>query len=230
MREYLLARGVPSSKLEVIENWSNGAVIKPKAASTSTLRRRLGLKNQFVVCYSGNLGRAHEFDTLLAAAEHLKEEPVFTFLIIGSGAKMEALRKAVSQRALDSFHFLPYQPRDALEDSLAAADIHLVSLLPVLEGFIVPSKLYGILASGRPLIFIGDTDGDTGRIIQRAQCGVCVAVGDSQGLTNRLRKIAADPVGREAMGARARQLFCDEFSLERAISRWVAVLDAAQHH
>jgi glycosyltransferase involved in cell wall biosynthesis len=226
MREYLAARGIPVSKLCVIENWADDHAIQPKPAAASALRTRLGLIDRFVVCYSGNLGRAHEFETLLGAADTLKGEPAFMFLIIGSGAKMEALKRGVATRALDNFCFLPYQPRDTLEDSLAAADVHLVSLLPALEGLIVPSKLYGILAAGRPLIFIGDTDGDIGRVIERAQCGRFVSVGDSTALGEALRNLAAEPEAMAQMGARARQLLCEEYSLQRALERWVALIES----
>jgi colanic acid biosynthesis glycosyl transferase WcaI len=224
MREYLAARGIPGSKLCVVENWADDHAIQPKPAAASALRARLGLIDRFVVCYSGNLGRAHEFETLLGAADLLKDEPAFIFLIIGSGAKMEALKRSVATRALGNFRFLPYQPRDTLEDSLAAADVHLVSLLPALEGLIVPSKLYGILAAGRPLIFIGDTDGDIGRIIERAQCGRFVGVGDSTALGGALRNLAAEPEAMAQMGARARQLLCEEYSLQRALERWIALI------
>jgi colanic acid biosynthesis glycosyl transferase WcaI len=226
MREYLAARGIPASKLCVIENWADDHAIQPKPKTASALRTRLGLIDRFVVCYSGNLGRAHEFETLLGAADALKREPTFIFLIIGSGAKMEALKRGVATRALDNFRFLPYQPRDTLEDSLAAADVHLVSLLPALEGLIVPSKVYGILAAGRPLIFIGDMDGDIGRIIERAQCGQFVRVGDSTALGEALRNLAAEPEGMAEMGARARQLLCEEYSLQRALERWVTLVES----
>jgi colanic acid biosynthesis glycosyl transferase WcaI len=227
MREYLAARGIPLSKLCVIENWADAHAIQPKPATASSLRTRLGLVDRFVVCYSGNLGRAHEFETLLDAADALKGEPAFTFLIIGNGAKMEALKRGVATRSLENFYFLPYQPRDTLDDSLAAADVHLVSLLPALEGLIVPSKVYGILAAGRPLIFIGDTDGDIGRLIERVQCGRHVNVGDSTALGYVLRELAADPDDRARMGARARNILCEEFGLQRAIERWVTLVDSA---
>jgi colanic acid biosynthesis glycosyl transferase WcaI len=227
MREYLAASGIPESKLCIIENWADREAIQPKPATASALRMSLGLVDHFVVCYSGNLGRAHEFDTLLHAAEALKQEPLFVFLIIGSGAKMEALKQAVAARALDNFRFLPYQPRSTLEDSLAAADVHLVSLLPALEGLIVPSKLYGILAAGRALIFIGDTDGDIARVIGRARCGRLIRVGDSIALRDALRGLQADSEELAHMGARARQLLCEEYSLQRALGRWVALIEAA---
>ena len=137
---------------------------------------------------------------------------------------METLKRGVAARALGNFRFLPYQPRDTLEDSLAAADVHLISLLPDLEGFIVPSKLYGILAAGRPLIFIGDPDGETARVIRAGQCGRIVRVGDEQALADSLRRLAADPDGRALMGLRAHNLLCENFSLERATERWLALI------
>src|SRR5258708_24586680 len=227
MSEYLAARGIPESKLCVIENWADGDAIQPKPPSTSILRARLGLVDHFVVCYSGNLGRAQEFETLLGAAEALNGERIFIFLIIGSGAKMEGLKRAVAERALENFCFLPYQPRDTLEDSLAAGDVHLVSLLPALEGLIVPSKLYGILAAGRPLIFIGDTGGDIGRVIERSQCGRLVRVGDSTALEYTLRNLEGERESLARLGARARQLLCEEYDLRRAIERWVVLIEAA---
>ncbi len=227
MRDYVASRAIPDSKLCVIENWADAEAIQPKAPSASALRTGLSLAGRFVVGYSGNFGRAHEIDTLLAAAEALKSEPAYVFLMIGGGAKMEALRKAVARQGLDNFRFLPYQPRETLEDSLAAADVHLVSLLPPLEGLIVPSKLYGILACGRPLIFIGDADGDVARVIERARCGRTVRVGDSQGLAEAIRGLAADPSLRESMAAGARKILSEEFGLRYAIERWVVLIEAA---
>jgi glycosyltransferase involved in cell wall biosynthesis len=226
MRDYLVRRGIPECKLCVIENWADGGAIRPKPRTASRLREGLALGDRFIVCYSGNLGRAHEFDTVLGAALVLAGQsspPVFLF--IGSGAKMDELKEAVAERALENFRFLPYQPRDALEDSLAAADVHLVSLLPKLEGLIVPSKLYGILAAGRPVVFIGDAGGEIGRLIQRADCGRVIPVGDAERLATVLAHMRADPGSCAAMGDRARRIFGEEFSLERAIARWTAVIE-----
>ena len=226
MRDYLAGRGIPQSKLCVIENWADGTAIRPKRSAASNLRERLALADRFVVCYSGNLGRAHEFDTVFGAALALAGQPSSPmFLFIGNGAKMDALKTAVAARALDNFRFLSYQPRDALEDSLAAADVHLVSLLPRLEGLIVPSKLYGILAAGRPVVSIGDAGGEIGRLIRRADCGRVVAVGDSAALADALTQMRADPESCAAMGARARKIFDEEFSLERGIERWTALIE-----
>ncbi len=228
MREYLSSRSVPEAKLRIIENWADERAIQPKASSASVLRARLGLLDRFVVCYSGNLGRAHEFDTMLGAAAALRGETRFVFLIIGGGAKAAALKQGVANLGLNNFVFLPPQPRDTLEDSLATADVHLVSLLPSLEGLIVPSKLYGILAAGRPLIFIGDSDGEVARVVRSAQCGRQVGVADVLGLTDSLRQLAAAPQVCAQMGMDARRVLCEKFSLNRATERWLALLSHGQ--
>jgi colanic acid biosynthesis glycosyl transferase WcaI len=225
MREHFIAQGIPKDKLRVIENWADDRAIVPKPTDASAMRRELGLSGKFIVCYSGNLGRAHEYETMLAAAEALRLEPAFVFLIIGGGAKLASLKQAVADRMLDNFHFLPYQPRESLADSLAAADVHLVSLLPALEGLIVPSKVYGILAAGRPVVFIGDSNGDCARIVLDAQCGRVVGVDAAQDLAAALRELNAQPTVRAAMGAHARRVFSEKYAVTRAIERWMNLLD-----
>jgi glycosyltransferase involved in cell wall biosynthesis len=229
MRDHFIACGIPAAKLCVIENWADADCIKPKSSNASVLRKELGLTDRFVVCYSGNLGRAHEFDTLLDAADALKLDQSFVFLIIGGGARMPALKRAVAERELENFCFLPYQPRHALEDSLAAADVHLVSLRPALEGLVSPSKLYGVLAAGRPLIFVGDSDGEVGRVVGNAQCGISVPVGDSSGLVTSLKLLRTAGDARLEMGVRARALACEKYTLERATHRWIDVLQSSMH-
>jgi colanic acid biosynthesis glycosyl transferase WcaI len=226
MQAYFLARRIEETRIRVIENWADETAITPKPTNASVLRASLNLGPCFVACYSGNLGRAHEFDTLLEAADHLRTEQAYVFLMIGGGAKMDALKRAVDARELKNFRFLPYQPRETLEDSLAAADVQLACLLPALEGLIVPSKLYGVLAAGRPMIFIGDTNGHIGRVIELAECGLAVDVGDWKALVAALRKLAKSTDCRQRMGERARRLLCDEYGLSRAIDKWVALLGA----
>ena len=171
MREYLQRQVQTAVRFEIIENWSDPDELAPLAAEASRLRQRCGLAGHFVVGYSGNLGRAHEIETLIGAAVALRAEESVRFLFVGGGALMEELRVRVARLGLTSFQFLPYQPRAELADSLGAPDVHLASLNPALEGLIVPSKFYGILAVARPVIFIGDPDGELARIIGEGRCG-----------------------------------------------------------
>jgi colanic acid biosynthesis glycosyl transferase WcaI len=224
MLQYFVRSGIPAAQLCVIENWADAQRVMPKLPSASELRARLGLLDRFVVAYSGNLGRAHEFETILGAAKALESEPVFAFLIIGGGAKIPAFKQAVADCGLNNVRFLPYQPREALDDSLAAADVHLASLLPSLEGFVVPSKFYGILAAGRPVVFVGDPDGELSRIIHASKCGLVVNVAACEELATQLCRLRATPNACEAMGRRARELLREKYDTRAGIEKWSTML------
>ncbi len=224
MRDRVIAHRVEDSKVRVITNWADVRSTHVMPVSDSQTRRVLGLEDRFVVGYSGNLGRAHEFDTLLGAASHLRTQERFAFLITGGGAKIKALREAVAAQGLQNFVFQNYQPPHLLADSLAAADVHLVSLLPALEGLIVPSKIYGILGAGRPAVFIGDTQGDLARLIDAHECGISVGVGESERLAFQLSALERNPSRLEAMGVTARRLALKHFSSEHAVEQWLSVL------
>jgi glycosyltransferase involved in cell wall biosynthesis len=228
MLEYLSARRVPPSKFRVIENWADTELLRPKLPGESALRRRMDLMGKFVIGYSGNLGRAHEIETLVGAAEKLRSDDQIAFLFIGGGVKMDELKSLVEQRGLPNFNFLPYQPREQLEDSLAAADVHLVSLVPSLEGLVVPSKFYGILAVGRPVLFIGDSDGELSRVIGASRCGLVAAEGNSAALLDAIKNLANDTQRRSAMGLAARELLCARFSAKRALAAWTELLTELQ--
>lgn len=223
MREHIERRGIPRERIRVIENWADGDVVEPKPIEASCLRAELGLANKFVVAYSGNLGRAHEYHTLLGAAEAMRADSDVVFLMIGGGAKLTDLKREVETRVLPNFVFLPYQRREMLADALAAADVHLACLLPELEGLIVPSKFYGILAAGRPAVFIGDKDGEIARIIDEFHCGAVVQSGDSQALVRALWTLRRAQV-RTDMGMRARQLFVQKYTVARATQEWLNVI------
>jgi colanic acid biosynthesis glycosyl transferase WcaI len=226
MRDRLLARGINATQIRIVPNWADPTEITPRSPEHSGIRQRLRLEGRFVVGYSGNLGRAHEFDTLLGAAELLRTDANFVFLITGAGAKATALREAVRAAGLANFVFQDYQPRELLADSLAAADAHLVSLLPSLEGLIVPSKIYGILAAGRPAIFIGATDGELARMLREQDCGTAVATGDCAHLAAELRALRDAPSRLLSLGERARQVALTSYTSEHAVASWLSLLDS----
>jgi glycosyltransferase involved in cell wall biosynthesis len=226
MREHLLARNVATQQISIVENWADGELIRPLDRNATQLRKGNNLQGKFVAAYSGNLGRAHEYESILRAAEILRANTGIVFLMIGGGANMQRLRAAVEQSALGNFVFLPYQPRELLSDGLAAADVHLISLLPQLEGLIVPSKFYGILAAGRPAIFVGDVDGELARKIHRANCGAVVATGQGEALANEILLLQCEPARSREQGARARSLYESEHTLPIAIDKWQQLLES----
>ena len=214
-----------SERVRVVENWADGALITPRLPGESKLRAQLGLEDSFVVGYSGNLGRAHEYATMLHAASQLATSaPHIVFLIVGGGAKFGDLRREAEARGLRNFRFLSYQPRSQLADSLAAADVHLACLLPELEGLIVPSKAYGVLAAARPLISIGDLEGELARLVLANRCGAAVSCGDGPALVAEIQRLEADRVECAALGQNARMAFERQYSMESAVQRWSDLL------
>jgi colanic acid biosynthesis glycosyl transferase WcaI len=124
-----------------------------------------------------------------------------------------------------AFRFLPYQARTLLSYSLGVADVHWVSLDPRLEGLMVPSKFYGIAAAGKPIVVIGDPNGELAQLVQRNDCGFAIAPGDSETLTAILRRLSETPQKVSEMGARARQMLDAHFTRRQGLARWRRLLD-----
>lgn len=218
------ALGVPDSKIWIMPNWADGKQLRPIDAATNGLRRDWGLADRFVIGYSGNLGRAHDYLTFIDAIAEVEATQQagsqIAWLFIGGGALSSAFEQAVRARGLNSVIFKPYQARDRLAESLSAADVHLVSLRPELEGLIVPSKIYGVLAVGRPTVFIGDRDGEIARLIACHDCGLSIPQGEAQDLARAVLDLAQDSDRRTRMGANARAVFDDQFDRPMAVQRW----------
>jgi glycosyltransferase involved in cell wall biosynthesis len=220
------ALGAPAPRIHVIPNWCNDEDIRFVAPADNPLRREWNLADKFVLGYSGNLGRAHEFETVLAAAERLRNEPRVAFLMIGGGKRFAELAAAVKARGVaGSFRFLPYQARTLLSYSLGSADAHWVSLDPRLEGLIVPSKFYGVAAAGKPVVVIGARNGELAQLVQRHDCGIAIAPGDSDALTATLRRLSDAPQQVSEMGMRARRMLDAHFTRRQGLARWRRLLD-----
>jgi glycosyltransferase involved in cell wall biosynthesis len=229
MAETVWKLGIQRERVRIIQNWADGNVIRPVDHGANELRTEWRLADTFVVGYSGNLGRAHEIETLLEAMTILErarqDQPGrLLWLFVGDGALFGQLRAQVEERALTSVRFKPYQPSKLLVQSLSAADVHLVSLRPNLEGLIVPSKFYAACAAGRPTIFIGSKDGEISRLICRHQCGRVIEVGDGPGLAHAVLELARDPVALRQMGERARRACEVEFDKSIALEQWEKLL------
>jgi len=197
-------------KAVVIHNWADAA-LTPLPGPNG---------DGFTVGYSGNLGRAHEFETIIGAMRAL---PAVRFVFTGAGAQMEKVRQASGTNV----EFRPYAPRERLSESLSAADAHLVSLQPALEGLIVPSKFYGVLAVGRPVIFIGARDGELARLIDAHRCGIVVETGDVEALVGAIALLAGDREAAAEMGQRGRELYLNRFAPAHAFAAWERVLEDA---
>jgi len=214
--------GVPPERLDLIPNWALGEL--DGVATGAEARLEYGLGERFVVMYSGNLGAGHTFDTLLAAARRLADRQDIVFAFVGEGLRRGEVEAAA--QALPNIRLFPLAPRERLAESLAAGDLHVVTMRDGVEGLIVPSKLYGILGAARPVLFIGPRS-DIGTIIDRAGAGSALHNGDVDGVVRVIREAAALPDRGRALGAAGRAHLEAELGRERALDRYEASLTRA---
>jgi colanic acid biosynthesis glycosyl transferase WcaI len=220
----------------VIPNWALAENPESQASGLSAdetaavaLREHWGLGKTFVVGYSGNMGRAHRLDGIIDAAEALRSDSALRFVLIGNGAQRPSLEARVRNLGLHNVMFQPYQPLERLRESLMLPDIHIVTLDERLEGLVVPSKFVGVLAIGRPVIWIGAADGELGTLVRDSGCGVRVPPGDSAALASELRGLSVDHVAGgerlQAMTMAAKDLWSRRFRRQRALDAWAGVIE-----
>lgn len=226
MAKKVKALGLSTERIHVIPNWCDDLAVKPLAQAENPLRKAWDLDGKFVCGYSGNLGRAHQFDTVLAAAELLRANPRIVFVMIGGGKRFRELSKAVEKRDLsNSFRFIPYQERKFLALALNVPDVHWLSLNPKLEGMIVPSKFYGVAAAAKPIVVIGDNQGELAQLVHEHHCGFVIGPDDASGLAAALLKLEREPSAAVEMGIKARRMLDGQFSRKQALTRWSELLE-----
>lgn len=220
MRDRLVARGVPAAKIAIAEHWASSAAITPMP--------RPGKPDELVLLYSGNLGLAHDLATIEGAMLRLRNDPAFRFLFAGTGGKRSELAAFAKEHDIQNIELRPFVARDRLSQGLAAGDIGLVTQTEASCGALVPSKVYGILAAGRPLLFIGPRSATPAQLIERHGCGWHVPCGDVDGLTALLLHLADHPELIWQTGARARQALLDFYDLPQSVDRIADILGAAR--
>lgn len=208
-------KGADADRITVISNWADTAAIVP-AAKQNSFAAAHGLDAKFVVLHAGNLGLSQNLDVVIDAAARLASRPDILILFIGDGNRKAALEEAVRARGLSNVRFLPFQPRDQLRWTYASSDVCLVSLKPGLAGYIVPSKLYPILAAGRPYIAAVESSTEVAALTMHHRCGVLVEPGDAAQLAEAIMRLADQRDERQAMGARAHAA-AELFSRERQV-------------
>ena len=202
-RRLVEEKGACESRVTIVHNWADADAIAP-APKDNAFARAQGLADRFVVMHSGNVGLSQNLDLVIEAADRLRSHANIVFAIVGNGARRPALEAAAEQRGLSNVRFLSYQPKDQLTESFAAADVFLVSLKAGIGGYIVPSKVYGILAAGRPYIAAVAPDCEAAIIARDHACGLVIAPGDPDALAASVLRLSRDGAATAAMGERAR--------------------------
>jgi len=222
-------RDMKTDHIVTIHNWADGNKIKVinVGAGENYLKKEWGLEGKFVILYSGNIGYLHEFDTIISAAEDIQNKGYkdIVFVFIGEGIKKEYIRKKAEKKGLNNILFFPYQPRDMLTYSLGLADVSLVTLEKGFEGMVVPSKIYGILASGRPMIGVVGRDSEIIEIIKKGECGRIVKIGDCQGLVDSILVYYKDRKKCWEDGLNGREYFEKNFDRKIATKKYIKVIE-----
>ena len=213
-----------ADKIHVIHNWADPQFIIPIAKSENWFAKQYGLTDCFVVLYSGNLGRCHDSKTILECAQLLSNRSDIKFVFIGNGAGSQIIKTAIASGELPNVLQLPYQEKEVLPFSLTACDLSLVSILPNVGDTVAPSKMYGILAAGRPVAVIGPKDNYLQEIIEEGDCGKCFDNGDAQGLADYICWLQSNSNIQENLGKNARKLLELHYTVDQAIPKYIAAL------
>jgi colanic acid biosynthesis glycosyl transferase WcaI len=221
MRDRLLARGTPADKIFISYNWADSRTIEALPFSRE--------RDKLTVLYSGNLGLAHDLETIFGAMRNLREDSRFRFIFVGSGGRRQELSDFAAAEDITSIELRPYADRADLAKSLAVGDIGLVTQHDVCCGTVVPSKVYGLMAAGRPVLFIGPANAMPARIIRSYGCGWHVAVGDVGAASGLLLHLIDHPEEIYAAGERGRQALIEHFDLPLGIARIAEIIGAGPH-
>jgi len=224
MKKRLEAKGAAAERITVIPNWVDTTSIGPVPHDNEWAQKR-ELAGRFVVMHSGNVGHAQDLETLIRSATFLRDLESLRIVIVGFGARytdMVALAKRLDLGGL--VRFLPYQRREVLSESLSSAHLHFVGLGRGLSGYVVPSRLYGILAAGRPVIVGADAESETARLVEEVGCGIVLPAGRPELVAKAIREAHDGVHDLEGMGAKGRMYVELEADREVAIGRYRALI------
>ena len=225
MRDRILAKGVSSTVLEVINTWSNPDEVAFPDGKANEFRTRWAPSGEVLLMYSGNFGLGHDFETLVDALASLPPLPSWRLALVGGGKrKLEFIEMLRSQTSC-KFAEAPHQPRERLGELLCAADIHLVTLKNGFEGLMVPSKFYGAMSAGKPVLFVGPRTSEVALAIQDSCAGIVVEPGDAHSLKRALADVVSNGNLRADMAARALQFAKTKWSPEIALERWSVLIE-----
>jgi glycosyltransferase involved in cell wall biosynthesis len=202
MAARLAAKGAAGPHVSIVRNWADTHALRP-IKGDNPFRKQWGLDDRFVVMYSGNFGYVWDLDVVLDAAAALRDQSRIAFVLVGDGSTRGRVEARLRRDGLSNVRLLPYQPRERLSESLGAADLHLVPMRPGVYGTVVPSKIYGILAAGKPIAASAEPESEAARVVRTHRCGWHARPGDKGSLVEMIRSALRSPEQLQAMGARA---------------------------
>lgn len=220
--EKLLEQGVPENKIVCIPNWVDVDFIKP-LDKDNAFRQTHQLQDKFVVLYSGNIALTQGLETVIKAAANLKHIPEIIFVIIGEKSALGNLQKFCEEYEANNVLLLPFQPREKLPETLAAADVALVVQKQRVTAFNLPSKIPVLLASGRAIVASVPETGTAMKAVEKSGGGVVVPPEDANALSAIILELSKNPEKVEALGRQGRKYAEENYALEAALERYEAL-------
>lgn len=227
MKRRIVEKGVAPERLHTIPVWSKAGEIEPVSPAANPLREVLGLKDEFVVMYSGNAGIAHRFEEVLGAMERLRDDSHIKFIFVGGGPRRASIERHINEKNLTNARYLEYFPRNQLAQSLSIGDAHLLTLQESFSGIAVPGKLYGIMAAGRPTIVVGPRACEPSETVLDHDIGVVIDPAEGTGadrLARVIRALASERTRSVALGQRARKVFEAKYEQHICCTQWAMLL------
>ena len=224
MKRRLVEQGVESHKIVILPNWIDTKLVYPVKGDVNPFRKKHDLDGKFVVMHSGNMGLTQGLEQLVEVATRLRDREEIVFLLVGGGAAKGGLEAMIAERSLVNIRTMPYQPRDQLAESLSAADLHVISMHPEITGCLMPSKMYGILASGTPILAIVPPETEVAEVVEQESVGFSVAPGDLKGIEQQIVWCASHREGFAEMESRARTLAETAYDRQVVIQKFRAFL------
>lgn len=207
-------------KLHHISVWSDDKLISSASERENPLRKKWNLDGKFVVGYFGNMGRFHDTETIIRAADTLKDKEDICFLFVGEGHKKQATMEYATKHNLQNCQFHTYVDRKDLGRLMHLADVGVVSLLEGQEGLSVPSKAFGLMAAGVPIVAIMSAKSEIARIVKEESCGILVKPGEKQVLTDSILQLYNDRVQLEQMSTNASRAINGRYNLGKISRRY----------
>ncbi|MDI6766950.1 MAG: glycosyltransferase family 4 protein [Bacteroidota bacterium] len=220
MEKIILNKLVSHTKIHIITNWADLKEIFPCQRKTNSLLKKMDIQDKFVVQYSGNMGRTHGLEILIDASKKLEEIDKIHFLFIGTGAKRNWLERSVKSYGLKNVALLPPQPRSNLCDTLNACDVAIISFIPGMLGLSVPSRMYNILAAGKPIIAVTDSDSELAIVVREENIGWIVSPDNPEQLVATIIEATRNSETLKEMGERSRIAAENKYSLDVIINAY----------
>jgi colanic acid biosynthesis glycosyl transferase WcaI len=224
MEKLLRAARVAARNRALVPNWAPAGITPLDASHAQKLKTEWGLQDKFVILYFGNFGRVHQLELILQLAAELREVPSIQFCLVGPGPQKARLQDLALNMGLTNVSFHPAQPRERRSEVLALGDLHLITLKAGCEDVVFPSKLYGVCAAGKPVLFLGPIQCEFARLIEKRKLGLVAGQDDFRTVAQKIESLAEDPAQLTSYEKAARTFYEEEGNAASAATRWRNVL------